>query len=157
MMVKILSFLFRGQVQGVKFRRYVEAAGKYFDVGGYVINLEEEESGDGGDVFGEAWVHVGVDGDVDGRCRNLNDFENWIWGEHRPAEYTNMKPTPVGPAYPALAKVERFATTIKRISTTTTTDTDDTVVVMPERNFYCHERFKYTNNGGNTIAPIPPV
>lgn len=92
-----VAFVVRGKVQGVKFRRYVEAAGRHFGVGGYVINL------DSGDVFGEAWVE-------DGHQKHLlNYFETWIRGEHAPAVFTNIKPTPIGPDYPELARVEKYA------------------------------------------------
>jgi acylphosphatase len=87
----ICAFLLEGKVQGVKLRRYVEAAGRHFGVGGYVINTED------GAVWGEAW---GSDG--------IQDFATWIRGEHTPIVYTNIKPTPVGTAYPEKARVERL-------------------------------------------------
>ena len=96
MACSMVSFVFRGKVQGVKLRRYVEAAGKYFGVGGYVINLES------GDVFGEAWVEDGH------QNHRLLSFERWIRGEHSPTVFTNIKPTPVGSAYPELARVEKY-------------------------------------------------
>ena len=91
----VCAFLLKGKVQGVKLRRYVEAAGRHFGVGGYVINTE------GGDVWGEAW-----------RAENdpqIQGFETWIRGEHVPAVYTNIKPTPVGTAYPEKAQVQQLA------------------------------------------------
>lgn len=92
----ICAFLLEGKVQGVKLRRYVEAAGRHFGVGGYVINTCE------GRVFGEAWVS-----DTHQLTR-LRGFETWITGRHAPAVYTDVKPTPVGTAYPEKARVGRF-------------------------------------------------
>ena len=47
--MKYLIFLLEGKVQGVKMRRYVESAGKYFNLGGFVINTQS------GAVYGEHW------------------------------------------------------------------------------------------------------
>ena len=70
----VCAFLLSGKVQGVKLRRYVEAAGRSFQVGGYVINTDD------GNVFGEAWIR---------------DFATWIRGKHTRIVYTNVKPTPL--------------------------------------------------------------
>ena len=70
----VCAFLLSGKVQGVKLRRYVEAAGRNFQVGGYVINTDD------GNVFGEAWIR---------------DFATWIRGKHTRIVYTNVKPTPL--------------------------------------------------------------
>ena len=102
----VCAFLLSGKVQGVKLRRYVEAAGRNFQVGGYVINTDD------GNVFGEAWMST------EGRqhngklishwSQNLRDFATWIRGEHTPIVYTNVKPTPIGTAYPDLARVDAY-------------------------------------------------
>lgn len=93
----VCAFLLEGKVQGVKLRRYVEAAGRHFGVGGYVINTEA------GAVWGEAWVDT-----VAGNDR-IEGFATWIRGEQTPIMYTNIKPTPSGTAYPEKAQVERRA------------------------------------------------
>ena len=90
----VCAFLLKGKVQGVKLRRYVEAAGRHYGVGGYVINTED------GDVWGEAFA---VEDD------KLHGFATWIRGEVTPAVYTNIKPTPIGTAYPEKAQVDQFA------------------------------------------------
>ena len=85
-----IRFLLQGEVQGVKMRRYVEAAARYFQVAGFCINTTC------GDVFGEAI----------GPVAKMTKFECWLRGEWR-AVYTDLKPTPVGTAYPSRARVDR--------------------------------------------------
>lgn len=100
---KVTVFLLKGKVQGVKMRRYVESAARHFGVGGYVINIDDENDTDSGAVFGEAWVCD------DHLIPQLKGFATWIRGEWVPAVYTNIKPTPVGTAYPEKATVEQYA------------------------------------------------
>lgn len=111
-----LSFLLKGKVQGVKMRRYVESAGRHFGVGGYVINIDDGDPHDPGAVFGQAWVVAAVeeepgttDSDMPEQTSRLDAFERWIRGEWKPQVYTNIKPTPIGTAYPEKAQVEGFA------------------------------------------------
>ena len=40
--------------------------------------------------------------------QNLRDFATWIRGDHTPIVYTNVKPTPIGTAYPDLARVDVY-------------------------------------------------
>jgi acylphosphatase len=99
-----LAFLLQGRVQKVKMRRYVESAAKHFELGGYVVNTED------GHVFGEAWV-------CDDKNRpSLRGFRTWIRGEWEPAVFTNVKPTPVGTAYPEKALVDRGVVTLEESS-----------------------------------------
>ena len=88
-----LRFLLAGRVQAVKMRRYIESAGRHFRVSGFTINTA------GGDVYGEAAI---APGDA---ATQLDNFERWLHGEWHPREYTDLKPTPVGTAYPELARV----------------------------------------------------
>jgi hypothetical protein len=106
-MVRVYAFLLSGHVQGVKMRRYIESAANFFRVQGYVINLDD------GNVFGEAWL---LDTTTSNN-NNTNDtttttpldqFRTWIRGEPPERILTNVKPTPVGTAYPAKARVESF-------------------------------------------------
>ena len=39
----VTVFLLQGKVQGVKMRRYVESAARHFGVGGYVINVDDND------------------------------------------------------------------------------------------------------------------
>jgi Acylphosphatase len=117
----ILSFLLKGKVQGVKMRRYIESAGQHFGVAGYVINIDENDSDDPGAVFGQAWLVER--GETADSCRSsssdncklqevtadLESFETWIRGDWIPRSYTNIKPTPIGTAYPEKAYVEHYA------------------------------------------------
>lgn len=96
------AFLLKGKVQAVKMRRYVESAARHFGLGGYVINIHFGGNDDGA-VFGEAWVCD------DHLNHQLKSFITWIRGEWEPAIYTNIKPTPVGTAYPELARVDQVA------------------------------------------------
>lgn len=90
-----LAFLLEGKVQGVKMRRYVEAAGRHFRLGGFCVNTAE------GAVFGEAWAGQSSDTSA------LSDFQCWLQGQWEPKVYHNIKPTPIGTAYPAKARVDR--------------------------------------------------
>ena len=99
----VTVFLLKGKVQAVKMRRYVESAARHFGIGGYVINIEESDNDDSGAVFGEAWVCD------DHLNHQLKDFATWIRGEWVPAVYTNIKPTPIGTAYPEKANVQQYA------------------------------------------------
>lgn len=122
----VLAFLLSGQVQGVKMRRYVESAARHFGLAGYVINMVET-----GDVLGEAWV-VATD-TVASMTRTdepeqkeypvptpLEQFHQWIRGQWEPREYHNLKPTPIGTAYPANARVSRCATLLLQTTASTT-------------------------------------
>ena len=104
-----LAFLLSGQVQGVKMRRYVESAARYFGLNGYVINIVET-----GDVFGEAWVPANWSAAVaepqPHRAPQLEQFHKWVRGQLEPRLYNNIKPTPIGTAYPAKALVSRCVT-----------------------------------------------
>lgn len=91
-------------------RRYVESAGRHFGVGGYVINTND------GDVFGEAWrasrdnqqqPPPSSSSSSSPSSSPLQDFTKWIRGEWQPAVFTNVKPTPIGTAYPEKAVVEK--------------------------------------------------
>ena len=90
----MLAFLLQGRVQGVKMRRYIESAARHLKVpAGFVVNTPQD------DVFGMAVL--GDDDDV------LNDdFAVWLRGDWDPKVYTNVKPTPLGTAYPSLARVD---------------------------------------------------
>lgn len=99
--VTIAVFLLKGKVQGVKMRRYVESAGRHFGVGGYCININHGE--DEGAVFGEAWVRD------QNMITPLKNFTTWVSGQWKPAIYTNVKPVPVGTAYPEKANVQQMA------------------------------------------------
>ena len=109
-----LRFLLAGRVQEVKMRRYVEAAARHFAVSGFTINTKD------GYVYGEART-----ADVRASAINLNEgvespidkFETWLRGEWQPRTFTDVKPTPVGVAYPALASVT--AVVIDRSATAT--------------------------------------
>ena len=92
-------------------RRYVESAGQHFGVGGYVINIDEDDAHDPGAVFGQAWeaVEVKEQEQQQEMTSRLELFERWIKGEWTPREYTNVKPTPIGTAYPEKAHVEGYA------------------------------------------------
>jgi len=180
----VLCFLLSGKVQKVKMRRYVESAGRYFGLGGFVINTKK------GDVYGEVWNyyrdhwdHPNDEGngntkgtkedneqDVTTRSRSisssgLSKFRTWIRGEWNPKIYSNIKPTPIGTAYPKLARVDRCAiTTTTKITTTSTfpffvpsfcnTDNnitsssrnDDDVNEEKER----HNEYNYGNNSSNS-------
>lgn len=122
--ISAVAFLLRGRVQKVKMRRYVESAARHFGVGGYVINTENENdngNGGGGDVFGEAWLVTNHADDAGGNADDdadaddcsqkssslLDDFTRWIRGEWEPAVFTNVKPTPIGTAYPEKAVVDK--------------------------------------------------
>jgi acylphosphatase len=60
-----LRFLLSGEVQGVKMRRYIEAAATFFHIsGGFVINTSS------GDVYGEC----------SGSSEALNSFTLWLQG-----------------------------------------------------------------------------
>lgn len=96
------AFLLRGHVQGVKMRRYVESAARHWGLGGYVINDVD------GSVVGEAFSLPTIENDDD--SSRIDAFHTWIRGEWEPKEFTNIKPTPVGTAYPALAGVELVCT-----------------------------------------------
>jgi len=87
-----LRFVLSGKVQGVKMRRYVEAAARHFGVRGFTINTA------GGDVYGEA---------AGGEAGAVDSFAGWLRGEWEPKEYHAIKPTPVGTAYPLKARVLR--------------------------------------------------
>ena len=97
-----LRFLLAGRVQEVKMRRYIESAARHFAVSGFTINTTD------GNVYGEARSP-----DVRASAINLNEgvespidkFETWLRGEWQPRTFTDVKPTPVGVAYPALASV----------------------------------------------------
>jgi len=39
--------------------------------------------------------------------RPLDDFSTWLEGKWEPKVYTNIKPTPIGTAYPIKARVDR--------------------------------------------------
>ena len=93
--VSAVAFLLTGKVQKVKMRRYIESAGRHCGVGGYCVNTDD------GFVFGEAWVCD------DHRVPLLRNFQTWIQGQWEPVVFTNIKPTPVGTAYPELAVVEQ--------------------------------------------------
>ena len=86
-----LSFRLNGKVQKVKMRRYVESAALDCDVKGFVVNTI------GGDVYGEA----------EAITPRLDRFQKWLEGRWTPRVFTNLKPTPVGMAYPELARVDR--------------------------------------------------
>lgn len=107
----LLSFLLKGKVQGVKMRRYIESAGRYFGVSGFVINIDENDDTDPGAVFGQAWVsEVGDKEDnSDISKERLDSFQRWIQGGWVPKVFTNIKPTPIGTAYPEKARVEQFS------------------------------------------------
>ena len=85
-------------------RRYKESAARHFAVSGFTINTTD------GNVYGEARSP-----DVRASAINLNEgvespidkFETWLRGEWQPRTFTDVKPTPVGVAYPALASVTR--------------------------------------------------
>lgn len=116
--VHTVSFLLDGRaVQKVKLRRYIESCGRYFkNVGGYVVNTPS------GEVFGEAWTELsntfyGKEENTNTQ-KNISDdeanlgldgFRTWICGQYEPLVLTNVKPTPIGTAYPALAQVDRYA------------------------------------------------
>jgi len=105
-MPKILAFLLAGKVQGVKMRRYVESAARHFGLAGYVINITET-----GDVFGQAWERQGsVDEHEQEQNQPLDQFRTWVRGEWEPKVFHNIKPTPIGTAYPEKAGVHRCAT-----------------------------------------------
>lgn len=93
--VSAVAFLLKGKVQNVKMRRYIESAGRHCGVSGYCVNTND------GLVFGEAWVCD------DDRVSSLRNFQTWIQGQWEPTVFTNIKPTPVGTAYPELAVVEQ--------------------------------------------------
>lgn len=114
-MPKVLAFMLMGKVQGVKMRRYVESAARHFGLSGYVINTSK------GHVFGEAWERrqqqctsstttENDDDDDDNGQEHLDQFLTWIRGQWQPAVYHNIKPTPIGTAYPEKARVHRCAT-----------------------------------------------
>ena len=86
-----LSFRLKGKVQKVKMRRYVESAALDCAVKGFVVNTI------GGDVYGEA----------EAITPRLDRFQKWLEGRWTPKVFTNLKPTPVGMAYPELARVDR--------------------------------------------------
>ena len=93
----LLRFLLSGRVQKVKMRRYVESAGRHFNVSGFTINTQD------GSVYGEAEAS---DADAHAECASpLDQFETWLRGEWEPRTFTDVKPTPIGAAYPALAEV----------------------------------------------------
>lgn len=159
-------------------RRYIESAGQHFGMGGYVINIENDDPNDPGAVFGQAWsintastmsttmnptiqhhtedtTHLQnhhpqqqqqreyEEGDVDGcdaslslSSSSLDSFEVWIKGEWIPRTYTNIKPTPIGTAYPEKANVESYAI----MTTTTTTTTTGTVQQEQQQNYHHHMR-----------------
>ena len=116
---QVCSFLLEGKaVQGVKLRRYIEAAGRWAGSdGGYCINTDD------GGVFGEAWTKISNKNDDDddedhhdtSSFDSFNKFLTWIKGQHIPKEYTNIKPTPVGPAYPLKAQVDDYAVLLKKV------------------------------------------
>ena len=89
--MKFLIFLLEGKVQGVKMRRYVESAGKYFNLGGFVINTQS------GAVYGEAWEVQQDDPQQEEQqssaSSKLEQFKKWIEGKWEPKVYTNIKPT----------------------------------------------------------------
>jgi len=84
-----VRFRLVGRVQGVKMRRYIEATGRYFGVAGYCINTSD------GNVFGEAH----------GAPEKMALFVAWLKGFLR-QDFTDLKPTPVGCAYPLKARVD---------------------------------------------------
>lgn len=96
-MAEVYSFLLNGHVQGVKMRRYIESAARFFQLKGFVVNLED------GAVFGEAW-HTET-GSLANNDSQLHRFRTWIRGEWPEVILTDVKPTPVGTAYPAKASV----------------------------------------------------
>jgi hypothetical protein len=107
MMLRVYAFLLSGHVQGVKMRRYIESAANFFGVQGYVINLDD------GMVFGEAWLMDTTTSNNNNTndtttITPLDQFRTWIRGEWPERVLTNVKPTPVGTAYPAKARVETF-------------------------------------------------
>lgn len=123
-MPKVLAFLLMGKVQGVKMRRYVESAARHFGVSGYVINTAA------GHVFGKAWEQqqqqqkeqcniTGIDDNPEGgqlqrqqdEQQQLDQFVTWVRGQWKPAVYHNIKPTPIGTAYPEKARVHQCVTT----------------------------------------------
>lgn len=73
-------------------RRYVECAARHFGLSGFVINTKA------GDVLGVAWTSE--------TNESLDNFEIWVRGKWEPREYHNLKPTPIGTAYPSKARVE---------------------------------------------------
>lgn len=73
-------------------RRYIESAARFFRLRGFVVNLTD------GAVFGETWTNHDE--------RSLHQFRTWIRGEWPEVILTNVKPTPIGTAYPAKARVE---------------------------------------------------
>ena len=96
--MKFLIFLLEGKVQGVKMRRYVESAGKYFNLGGFVINTQS------GAVYGEAWEvkqeeqqkivkEQQSSNSSSSSSSSLDQFKTWIEGNWEPVVYTNIKPT----------------------------------------------------------------
>ena len=94
--MKFLIFLLEGKVQGVKMRRYVESSGKYFNLGGFVINTQS------GAVYGEAWeveqekqqqVEKEQQSSSSSSSSTLEQFKTWIEGKWEPIVYTNIKPT----------------------------------------------------------------
>jgi hypothetical protein len=100
MVVRVYAFLLSGHVQGVKMRRNIESAANFFRVQGYVINLDD------GKVFGEAWLldtttsNNNNTNDMTTKTTPLDQFRTWIRGEWPERILTNVKPTPVGTAYP---------------------------------------------------------
>ena len=118
-MMKLVSFLLKGHVQGVKMRRYVESAGQYFGLGGYVINIDEGDPHDPGAVFGQAWGVIDVievaEESPETESR-FDSFVRWIQGEWTPCVYTNIKPTPIGTAYPEKAHVEGYALMVSSLT-----------------------------------------
>ena len=80
-----------GRVQKMKMRRYVESAARDCEVKGFVVNTTD------GHVYGEA----------EAISPRLDRFQKWIEGYWTPKIFTNLKPTPVGMAYPELARVDR--------------------------------------------------
>lgn len=97
--MQVLCFLLQGHVQKVKMRRYVESAGRHLQVQGYVINTKD------GDVFGEAWS-------LENNTESLDAFQTWIRGDWPSPVYTDVKPTPLGTAYPSKATVDRCITSL---------------------------------------------
>ena len=96
-----MSFRLQGKVQKVKMRRYVESAARCCKVRGFVVNTVR------GDVYGEAEAYP---------C-DLDRFQKWLLGLWSPKTFTNLKPTPIGMAYPELARVDRVEITRETIET----------------------------------------
>eukprot|EP00941_MAST-03F_sp_MAST-3F-sp1_P001716 g1716.t1 len=87
-----ITFELYGRVQGVKMRRYIEAAARFLNIkGGFCCNTVEKT------VYGEAY----------GQSSDVTNFIKWLEGKWLPRVETNIKPTPEGTAYPKHAEIKR--------------------------------------------------